>query len=110
MESRQFRRADGVLGVGFVQAHTGREVAAIAWPDVEPRRIGLEDLAGHGIELVPVFNPEVAETTEVVSAGDLLNVGGQVAEAIPASEAELPAPVAEPFKIPTTNQRFVPRQ
>lgn len=54
MESRQFRRADGVLGVGFVQTHTGREVAAIAWPDVEPRRIELIDLAGHGIELVPV--------------------------------------------------------
>lgn len=55
MESNheQFRRIiDGVIGVGFVQLHTGIPVAAIAWPDREPVRYVMSDLAGYAIEHV----------------------------------------------------------
>ncbi len=48
-----FRRTlDGVVGVGFVQTHTGNPVAAVAWPDTEPKRYLMTDLEGYGVEHV----------------------------------------------------------
>lgn len=117
MESRQFRRADGVLGVGFVQAHTGREVAAIAWPDVEPRRIGLEDLAGHGIELVPLVkagtwfdedtNQNIAEQISQL-ASDVIEQQGGLSQAAAEQFTEAIAGQGEGEKIAPESKLWLP--
>jgi hypothetical protein len=42
--------SDGVEGVGFVQGSGVLAMACIAWPDAEPKKYVLQDIAGVGVE------------------------------------------------------------
>lgn len=57
----------GVKGIGFVQTNTGTEIAAISWPEGDPKRYVAIDLAGVGVSIMSssvVIEPEVAEKLE----------------------------------------------
>ncbi|MCC7334433.1 MAG: hypothetical protein IT422_05035 [Pirellulaceae bacterium] len=103
MESKheQFRRVlDGVIGVGFVQTHTGMATAAIAWPDREPSRYLYCDLDGYGVEhiLDALHAPEAVERqTEPEQSGQDLGGGEGTTYQGPESESETEAeqPTAE---------------
>ena len=64
MESRKFRRHDGVIGVGFLIPWAGTKKYSIAWPDSEALRYVPEDIESGalGIEIVE----EEAESDESV--------------------------------------------
>jgi hypothetical protein len=86
--SVEFERR-GVKGVGFVQTNTGNEIAAIAWPDAEPRRYPVIDLAGVGVSIITV--PPVVAAVETETPAPEAPV---IAE--PAPVVEPAAPVVEP--------------
>ena len=103
---RTFRRADGVLGVGFLMQFAGVLQASIAWPDRQAQRFIVDDFERYGLEEVvtltqlphyagkrePLTVAEDVKTPDgetVVKAGDQIVLEGEGATVL--SDDELKA-------------------
>lgn len=54
----------GLEGIGFIQTLTGNEVAAIAWPQGDPKRFLVIDLEGVGVKIIDRMDPPSMPPTE----------------------------------------------
>ena len=79
MESRHktFRRADGVVGVGYALMFAGVQQMSVAWPDCEAKRYIANDLGRHGVEeVIPVdqlekWRPDEDDQVEPLTISEL---------------------------------------